>query len=239
MRVHGKASQAMDASHELAVRAWIVGGPAPALRRKEIAAAEFRTMVRRRLRHRAAEEATVAKSALTKSQPREVKLRIIAVGIVRRWERNKRKHRRCGKQRQNNRKFESHVRAADVLISAPSSRPRRIYMIQSPRADHFDTADFTVLDKESLRHENARGPIETSERVGTAVRENALIDRSLIKDGMRVDNAALLVHHGIAATVDALHDEVVTQLELRKPVQRESVDRTWRLARRPRNVGGG
>ena len=80
MRVHGQAGQAMDAAHELAIRAGIVGRPAPTLRREEVASAEFRTVIRRGLGHGAAEEAAVAKSAFAISQPREVELRIVRIG---------------------------------------------------------------------------------------------------------------------------------------------------------------
>src|SRR5262245_62266339 len=52
MRIHGKTREAMNSPHEFAIRAGIVRGPTPSLRRKETASSKFRTMVWLRLRHR-------------------------------------------------------------------------------------------------------------------------------------------------------------------------------------------
>src|SRR4029079_10235060 len=45
IRMHTHSRQTMNATHELAVAAGIINAPAPPLRRKEIAAAELRTLV--------------------------------------------------------------------------------------------------------------------------------------------------------------------------------------------------
>src|SRR5262245_4213993 len=66
MRINGQAGESMDTAHEFAIASRIVGAPAPALRRKEIASAEFRATIRGRLGHRAthAEKSAAATGAV-------------------------------------------------------------------------------------------------------------------------------------------------------------------------------
>jgi len=98
-------------------------------------------------------------------------------------------------------------------------------MIGHGWSDHFDPADFAVLDQKRFRHQNAGGPVEALESVFAAVRERALVDGTLIEYRVRPDYTSLPVHDRIAAMMDALHDKIVAEFELRQAIQGESIDR--------------
>ena len=97
-------------------------------------------------------------------------------------------------------------------------------MILRRGSDHFHAADFTVLNQERLGHQDTRWPVEALELVRLAIGEDAFIDRPLVKHRMRPDYAALAVNHRITAMVDALHHEVIAELELPHAVHGERVD---------------
>ena len=109
-------------------------------------------------------------------------------------------------------------------------------MIRCGWTDHFDAPDFSVLDEKRLGYENARRPIESSELIIAAVRENALVHSALIEDCVRPHNPAFTVDDRVAAIMDALNNEVISQLELRQAVHCKCVDRSGRFIGRPRDV---
>src|SRR5262245_10341186 len=64
IRIHSHAGQTIDPTHELAVAAGVVRSPSPALRRKEVTAAEFRANVpSRRNSHRKSRRTEIAVTA--------------------------------------------------------------------------------------------------------------------------------------------------------------------------------
>ena len=111
-------------------------------------------------------------------------------------------------------------------------------MIRRGWPDHFNAADLAVFDQEGLGDQNAGRPIEAFECVLAAIGEHAFVHRALIEHGVRPDHASLHVHYRVAPMVNALDHEIVPQLELRQAIEREAVDRVFRLVGRPRNVGG-
>src|ERR1700728_1345745 len=111
-------------------------------------------------------------------------------------------------------------------------------MIKRGRADHFDTANFSVFDEKRLCHQNTRRAIEARELERTAIRENTGVDGALVEYDVGPDHSALSVDQRVAAVMNGLDDEVETELELRHAVERETVDGVLRLIGRTRNIGG-
>src|SRR5437762_1490252 len=130
------------------------------------------------------------------------------------------------------------ARRLPELIAAQASWPGRVQVIGHSWADHFDTADLAVVDQERFGDQNAGRPIEVPERVLPAVRQRPLVHSPLIEYGVRPDDAALTIDERVATTVDGLHHEVVTELELRQTVHGKGVDGIRRFVGRPGNVRG-
>src|SRR5437762_2372033 len=75
------ACQAVNRSHELAVGARRVRGPAPTLRRKKVFTSEFGTLVRAWVAHRERPEVSVRNRILPIDKPCEIELRLLYRGI--------------------------------------------------------------------------------------------------------------------------------------------------------------
>src|SRR5262249_50759956 len=120
--------------------------------------------------------------------------------------------------------------------AAESSGPRRIHMEGSTRSHHFHTPDLSLFYQKRFSKKNARRTVESIERIRPSVRQDAGVDRALINHAVRPHDAALLIDNGIAASVNALDDKVVAQLELRYAIHCEGVNRIRRLVRTRRRA---
>src|SRR5688572_19585366 len=122
-------------------------------------------------------------------------------------------------------------RDRNQLVAAETAGPRRIQMKGDARAQHFDSAYLAVFNQKRFGKENARRTVESREGMGPSVGQDTGIDRTLIDDAVRPHDTALLVDNRIAAPVNALDNEIVTELELGHAIHRESVNGARRKIR--------
>jgi hypothetical protein len=111
-------------------------------------------------------------------------------------------------------------------------------MKRRTRSHHFDAAYLSLLNQKRFSKQDARWAVESVERKWPSVGQDTRVDRALIDHAVRPHDTSFLIDNGIAASMDALDDEVITQLELRHTVHREGINRirgevrTRRRARR-------
>ena len=81
-------------------------------------------------------------------------------------------------------------------------------MIKSSRTDHFNSADFPILNEKSLSDQDAGRPIETRKFIRPTVGKNSLIDGTLIKNAMGINDTTLPIHYRIPSAVDVLDHKI-------------------------------